>query len=163
MLGRRTTTLSAALIVALMLLSTPTRVLAWNVAGHQTVAYLAYRHLTPAAKAEVARLLKRHPHYEEWVKGLPDDPDLRATDNLASLLWSRQYTDWRELRFEPLTSPVVRKALAQVAIRMRDTFWQLPMVPVATKSAAVQSVGSSVTQQDAAAAALLSLQTPGRQ
>jgi hypothetical protein len=42
-----------------------------------------------------------------------DDPALREADDLASLLWSRQYADWRELRFEPLTSPVVRKAVAQ--------------------------------------------------
>ena len=36
----------------------------------------------------------------------------------------RQYADWRELRFEPFTSPVVRKAIGQLAARMRDTFRQ---------------------------------------
>jgi parallel beta-helix repeat protein len=68
-----------------------------------------------------------------------DDPDRRRADELASLLWSRQYADWRELRFEPLTSPVVRKALAQLATRMRDTFWQSPEVPAVMARASARS------------------------
>ncbi len=39
------------------------------------------------------------------------------------MLWSRQHADWRTLRFEPFTSPVVRKAIGQLASRMRDSFW----------------------------------------
>ena len=45
------------------------------------------------------------------------------------MLASRQFADWRELRFEPFTSPVVRKAVAQLASRMRDTFWHPGPVP----------------------------------
>ena len=45
---------------------------------------------------------------------------------MARVLASRQFADWRELRFEPFTSPLVRKAIAQLASRMRDTFWQPP-------------------------------------
>ncbi len=52
-----------------------------------------------------------------------DDPRRRDTDPLADALASRQYADWRDLRFEPATSPVARKAIAQLATRMRDTFW----------------------------------------
>ena len=55
-----------------------------------------------------------------------DEPERRDADELARLLASRQFSDWRELRFEPVTSPVVRRALAQLAGRMRDTFWQEP-------------------------------------
>jgi parallel beta-helix repeat protein len=58
-----------------------------------------------------------------------DDPETLASDELARVLTSRQFADWRELRFEPLTSPVVRKAVAQLASRMRDTFWQPAGVP----------------------------------
>lgn len=43
---------------------------------------------------------------------------------MAVVLASRQFADWRELRFEPFASPLVRKSLAQLASRMRDTFWQ---------------------------------------
>src|SRR5215467_12493071 len=53
-----------------------------------------------------------------------DDPGLREADELARVLASRQYADWRELRFEPFTSPLVRKAIAVLASRMRDAFWQ---------------------------------------
>src|SRR5690348_1442768 len=54
-----------------------------------------------------------------------DQSELREDDPLAATLAKRQFADWRELRFEPLTSPVVRKAMAQLAARMRDTFWRV--------------------------------------
>ena len=78
-----------------------------------------------------------------------DDPDLRNADELASLLWSRQYADWRELRFEPLTSPVVRKQIATLATRMRDTFWQSPAVPAAPVSGTVRPTGLPAVRGDA--------------
>src|SRR4029077_3616252 len=53
-----------------------------------------------------------------------DDPALREADELARLLASRQHADWRELRFEPFTSPLIRTATASVAVRMRNRFWQ---------------------------------------
>jgi parallel beta-helix repeat protein len=55
-----------------------------------------------------------------------DDPSRREADELARVLAARQYADWRELRFEPFTSPVVRRTLAQLASRMADTFWHQP-------------------------------------
>jgi F-box protein 11 len=58
-----------------------------------------------------------------------DDPELREADQMAAVLASRQFADWRELRFEPVTSPLVRKTLAQLAARMRDAFWQPPAAP----------------------------------
>jgi parallel beta-helix repeat protein len=58
-----------------------------------------------------------------------DDPGLRESDEMAKVLASRQLADWRELRFEPFTSPLVRRSLAQLASRMRDTFWQPPATP----------------------------------
>ena len=58
-----------------------------------------------------------------------DDPARRDADPLAGALAARQYADWRDLRFEPVTSPVARKALALLATRMRDTFWRAPASP----------------------------------
>lgn len=58
-----------------------------------------------------------------------DDAERRNVDSLAQVLASRQFADWRELRFEPLTSPKARKAVAQLAARMRDTFWRQTAKP----------------------------------
>jgi CRP-like cAMP-binding protein len=56
------------------------------------------------------------------------DPGRRAADPLAAALAARQYADWRELRFEPAASPAARKAIAELAVRMHDTFWRPPAV-----------------------------------
>ena len=63
-----------------------------------------------------------------------DHPESGASDELAGVLASRQFADWRELRFEPLTSPVVRKAVAQLASRIRDTFWLPAGIPYRSAS-----------------------------
>jgi len=66
---------------------------------------------------------------------LLNDPELRATDELADIIASRQYADWRDLRFEPFTNPVVGKTLAQLASQIRDA---LPRIQkkASTKTAA---------------------------
>jgi F-box protein 11 len=93
---------------------------------------------SPACRAEVTRFREREralgradlilPVYYIGAREM-DEPGLREEDELARVLWSRQYADWRELRFEPFTSPLVRKAIAVLASRMRDTFWQPPAAP----------------------------------
>jgi F-box protein 11 len=103
-----------------------------------------------ACRAEVRRFLDRErelgredlilPVYYVSAREL-DDPGLRAADELARVLASRQYADWRELRFEPFTSPVARRAIAQLAARMRDTFWQ-PADGAPTRPAPEQTTGS---------------------
>ncbi len=55
-----------------------------------------------------------------------DDPGRRDADPLAATVAARQYADWRELRFEPAASPIARKAIADLATRMRDSFWRPP-------------------------------------
>ena len=95
--------------------------------------------LSPPCRAEVTRFLDREralgradlilPVYYISAREL-DDPTLREADEMAKVLASRQFADWRELRFEPFTSPLVRKAIAQLASRMRDTFWQPPAAVV---------------------------------
>jgi hypothetical protein len=58
------------LALALALLASPAA-LAWNDFGHRVAAAAAYPHLTPAVRAEVARLLKLNPDYARWVAGVP--------------------------------------------------------------------------------------------
>ena len=88
-----------------------------------------------ACRAEVERFLARERELGRDDLILPvyyvstpelEDPARRGADELARVLASRQYADWRELRFEPLNSPVVRRAIAHLATRMRDTFWRIP-------------------------------------
>jgi parallel beta-helix repeat protein len=49
-----------------------------------------------------------------------NDPARRGRDPLAATLAARQYADWRELRFEPLTDPRPARALAGMAVQIRD-------------------------------------------
>jgi parallel beta-helix repeat protein len=86
-----------------------------------------------ACREEVARFLERERELGRSDLILPvyyistremDDPTARGADELARVLASRQFADWRELRFEPFTSPPARRAVAQLASRMRDAFWQ---------------------------------------
>ncbi len=90
---------------------------------------------SPACRAEVARFLEREralgrsdlilPVYYISTREM-DDPVLREGDELARVLATRQFADWRALRFEAFTSPVVRKGIARLGERMRDAFWQPP-------------------------------------
>jgi parallel beta-helix repeat protein len=54
----------------------------------------------------------------------PDDP-------LAAAIASRQRADWRELRFEPFTNPLVGKTLADMAVQIRNALERLRPVPSA--------------------------------
>jgi hypothetical protein len=47
-----------------------------------------------------------------------DDEVARATDPLASAVATRQWADWRGLRFEPFASPQVGRALMQLAAQI---------------------------------------------
>jgi len=102
---------------------------------------------SPACRKEVERFLERERKLARQDLILPvyyvstlelDDPKRRDADELARVLAGRQFVDWRELRFEPFSAPVVRKAMAQLAARMRDTFWRLPAVPSRQSDEAVR-------------------------
>ena len=92
---------------------------------------------SPPCRAEFHRFLDREralgradlilPVYYIGAREM-DDPAVRESDEMAAVLASRQFADWRELRFEPFTSPLVRKSVAQLASRMRNAFWQPPAV-----------------------------------
>ncbi|HEX4959429.1 MAG TPA: right-handed parallel beta-helix repeat-containing protein [Thermoanaerobaculia bacterium] len=49
-----------------------------------------------------------------------NDTVRRVSDPLAEVLATRQYTDWRNLRYEPWTDPQVGRRLAQMAVQIRD-------------------------------------------
>jgi len=51
---------------------------------------------------------------------LLNDEGKRGGDELAQAIADHQYADWRDLRFEPFTSPQVGKTLAQLAVQIRD-------------------------------------------
>jgi len=112
---------------------------------------------SPPCRDEVSRFLERERQLDRRDLILPvyyvstpemDDPDRRAADGLAQELAERQYADWRELRFEPFTAPVVRKTLAQLASRLRDGFWQAAPVRNAVPK---PSSSAKVMKQDEAA------------
>jgi hypothetical protein len=50
-----------------------------------------------------------------------EDESKREADTLAKLLAGRQIMDWRELRFEPITSPLVARALALMSSQIART------------------------------------------
>jgi parallel beta-helix repeat protein len=64
---------------------------------------------------------------------LLNEDELRAEDELAQAIASRQYADWRELRFEPFTNPQVGKTLERLARQIRDALparvTRVPPVP----------------------------------
>ncbi len=82
-----------------------------------------------ACRDEVERFLEREKRLGRndlilpvYYVGCPvlDDEAKRANDTLALAISDHNWADWRELRFEPLTSPQVRKTLAQLAVEVRD-------------------------------------------
>ena len=60
-----------------------------------------------------------HPIY--YVRCPQLDGDARTSrDDLARAIVTHEYTDWRELRFEPADSPDVGRALEALAVQIRD-------------------------------------------
>jgi hypothetical protein len=79
-----------ALCLALVCWSSP--LLAWNVKGHMTVGYLAYKRLTPKARARADELLQLNPFYPQWLREIP--PTLPATDrSLAIFMIATTWAD----------------------------------------------------------------------
>ena len=72
------------LVCAVLALVLSGPALAWNDRGHMTVAYIAYKQLTPTTRDRVNALLKLNPKYNDWSAtvdkeapgALPDDKNL---------------------------------------------------------------------------------------
>jgi hypothetical protein len=64
---------------------------AWNNTGHMVVARLAWLHLSPDEQQKVSAILKKHPHYGEFLKaGRPQNVDLNQWVFLKAATWP----DW---------------------------------------------------------------------
>ena len=83
---------------------------------------------SPACRDELERFLAREKKLNRSDLILPvyyvsspvfDEEPKRAKDKLAQEVAKHQFADWRELRFEPFTSPQVGKTLAQLAVQIR--------------------------------------------
>jgi hypothetical protein len=84
---------------------------------------------SPQCRRELRRFLDRERRLGRKDLVLPvywietpalEDPALRNSDDLAAELAARQYTDWRELRFQDVGQPETRRALARLATHIRD-------------------------------------------
>lgn len=69
--------------------------LAWNDRGHMTVAYLAYKQLTPTARDRVNALLKLNPKYSDWSATVDKEaPGASADDkNLMIFMIAATWAD----------------------------------------------------------------------
>ncbi len=82
---------------------------------------------SPQCRDELQRFLDREKQLKRADLILPvyyvncpilNDERKRVSDPLAKILSDRQYADWRELRFEPFTSPQIGKTLAKMATQI---------------------------------------------
>lgn len=74
------------LLTASLLL--PPSALAWNAAGHMTVARIAYAKLTPSTRARVDALLRQHPDFPRLSAGLAhNNPDFNLIIFLRAAKW----------------------------------------------------------------------------
>jgi F-box protein 11 len=73
---------------------------------------------------------------------LVNDGERRKTDRLAEIIANRQYADWRDLRFEPLSTPQVGKALAGMAVQIRDALERSAPRPKAARTGATGARGT---------------------
>ena len=66
----------------------------------------------------------------------------RDQDPLAAVISARQMADWRDLRFEPWSNPAVGKALAKMAVQIRDALErvQVSIPPAASPRTAIPAL-----------------------
>jgi hypothetical protein len=79
------------LIAILLLLVNAPPALAWNEKGHLVTARLAWFQLTQEQRAKVVAILKKHPHYEEYL--LAGRPEGFSEDEWA-FMRAATWADW---------------------------------------------------------------------
>lgn len=82
---------STVLVAVVCLLALPAN--AWNDLGHEAVAYIAWQRLDPAVRAEVSRLIRLNPSYNDFVAGIPDDADHQAERDLRAFMKAATWPD----------------------------------------------------------------------
>jgi S1/P1 Nuclease len=79
------------LLLAAVVLASAGPAMAWNEKGHYVVSRLAWRQLTPEQRATATKLLKAHPHYDEFLSA--EKPDGIDVDEWV--FWRAAYwPDW---------------------------------------------------------------------
>jgi diguanylate cyclase (GGDEF)-like protein len=53
------------------------------------------------------------------------DEEMLEEDELARAIFSRQYIDWRDLRFQPMDSLLVGERMSRLAAQIRDALWRV--------------------------------------
>lgn len=84
----RLTRLVAALSIGAVSSLCGTQARAWNDAGHEIVAYLAYKDLTPPVRQRANQLLTLNPSYPTWVNSLPSATSAANRDRLVFMIAS---------------------------------------------------------------------------
>ncbi|MFM9965660.1 MAG: toll/interleukin-1 receptor domain-containing protein [Planctomycetaceae bacterium] len=80
-----------------------------------------------------------------------NDSQIRQEDSLAQAIYTRQYADWRELRFEAITSPQVSKVIAKMAKQVAEALSR-PSTKSAVAVTASLGPQSEVSSNDKSAA-----------
>jgi hypothetical protein len=79
------------MLAGLLLLAFVSTAFAWNDKGHMVVAQLAYEKLSPSQRDTIFEILKKHPHYKEFL--IAEKPD-----NIAEAQWvfwrAATWSDW---------------------------------------------------------------------
>lgn len=76
MIGLKDLFTLSAMAVGLMIFSSVPTACAWDDAGHETIAILAWQHLSPKERGEVLSILRNHPQYKTYlIKRKPPGAD----------------------------------------------------------------------------------------
>src|SRR5437879_8685423 len=79
------------ILASLVLVVAASPALAWNEKGHMVTARLAWRQLTDEQRGKVIAILKKHPHYEEYL--IARKPDGFTEDEWA-FMRAATWADW---------------------------------------------------------------------
>jgi S1/P1 Nuclease len=131
----------AAVVVCALCLLLPAPARAWNETGHMIVAYIAYKHLTPAAKQTVDRLLAVNPDIEAYKATLPPNWDDEAR-KLAAFMYAATWPDVIKSRPDYITDgdhggnrPPSGPAASQnigYADKFKHQYWHFIDMPIST-------------------------------
>jgi hypothetical protein len=113
--------LPVALALAVLLAWPVSQAHAWNEVGHMIVAKVAYDHMDEATRKQLAQLLQKHPHYEEFLaSNCPKDADLQEWAFLRASTWP----DW----IRPARSGAPRPTRITRYHRADDHYVNMPIV-----------------------------------